>query len=544
MTFDVTTLYGRRANHRWDRVCVGDIFERIAISTPDAEALVGTPGAFGDPRFARVSYLQADQFANQIANALRARGVTQGDRVLFVCENSVEAFLTKFALGKLGAVAVPVNPSQTADVMKHALALAEPKLVIADAEHLALPKSAGREVDITIEVGGSASGLSFTKLIEGASAEPPEATIHGDDIWQILFTSGSTAMPKGVMIPHAYAYFTALTWALSYSRGLRHESQLRMACFVPIIFHIGDEAYTMPSLMTGGAIILGRRFRPAPLAAAMAEERATAVIAGGMPLVWNLLPEMEKLGRDAFSSLTVFVYGLGVLPPEIQERLRALCPNAMPMLIAGQTECVVGYRFWPTHFTEKQAECLEKNANVVGRPSVLLASRVEELEGDTFVANGEVGELVYRSPAMMAGYYRDEEATKKAFRNGWFHSGDMGMADDDGNRYMVGRIKDMIKSGGENVSAARVEAVLAKHPAVAESTVVGLPDAKWGEAITGVVVLRPGEAFSEADIIAFCRQQLSGFETPKRIVLMNELPRDFVGKVRKYQLREALLARG
>ena len=543
MAIDVTSLFERRADHRWDRLSVGDIFERVALTTPDAEALVGAPGAFGDPRFERVSYAAADAFANQVANALRARGIGRGDRVMLICENSVEAFLTKIGISKLGAVAVPVNPSHTRDVLAHAVRLTEPKLVMADAEHSAIPRSIDLKVDVTIEIPTKAEGLSFSQFIAGVSSEAPEATIHGDDIWQILFTSGTTAMPKGVMLPHSYAYLTALSYALPYSRGLRHESHLRVCCFTPIIFHIGDEAYTMPALMTGGTIILGRRFRPPGIAAAIAAERATLVIAGGIPLLSPLLTEMEALGADGMKSLTVFVYGLGLLPPELSSRLRAVCPDVTALLIAGQTENVSGHRFMPFVDGEKQAEVLARSANLVGRPSPLLASRIVDLnDGATFVGPGEVGELVYRSPVTMAGYYRDEAATEKVFANGWLHSGDLGMADPDGHRFIVGRLKEMIKSGGENVSGPRVEAVLAKHPAVAQAVVIGLPDEKWGEAVTGVVVLEPDAAFSEADLIAFCRQHLAGFEAPKRIVVMEELPRDFVGKVKKYALRESLIA--
>jgi acyl-CoA synthetase (AMP-forming)/AMP-acid ligase II len=151
---------------------------------------------------------------------------------------------------------------------------------------------------------------------------------------------------------------------------------------------------------------------------------------------------------------------------------------------------------------------------------------------------GVPGEAVYRSPAVTAGYYRDEPATEEAFRYGWFHSGDSCVYDDQGLRIMVDRYKDIVKTGGENVSSLRVEAVLHQHPGVAKAAVIGLPHERWGEAVTAVVVAEPGQEASEADLIAFCHERLAGFETPKRVVFVDALPETVGGKVLKYKLRE------
>jgi len=546
MNFDVTSMFDRRADKPWDRVSVGDLFERVAYTSPDAEALVGAPGAYVLPEFERLSYDQANHATNRIANALRARGIGRGDRVLFVCENSIEALLTKFGVAKLGAVAVPINPSQTAEVLAHAVKLTEPRMVFADAEHGGLPAAIGLDVNVTIPIGTltGQAGEMFSDFLAGApSSETPEATVHGDDIWQILFTSGTTAMPKGVMTSHTYAYLTALSYALPYTRGLPHESMLRIACFPPILFHVGDQAYAMPALLSGGTIILGRRYRPQQIVATIAAERATTVIGGGLPLVQRLIDEFEAQGPAAARSLTCLVYGLGVMPSELQVRLKLLCPNMTPVLIAGQTECVSGHRFMPDVFKEKQAEVIRRGANLIGKPSPLLASRIVDVsDGTTPVEPTVIGELAYRSPVMMAGYYKDEDATRKALQNGWLRSGDLGTGDPDGYRFIVGRMKDVIKTGGENVSSTRVEGILSQHPAIAQAAVVGLPDPNWGEVVVGVVVVAAGATVTEAEIIAFCRERLAGFETPKRVVVRDELPMDFLGKVRKYALRETLLA--
>lgn len=543
MGIDVTSLYNRRADNRWDRMAVGDIFERVAAVRPDAEAIVGAFGAFADPANERLSYAEADALANRFAQALLARGTQRGDRILMVCENSTEAFLAKIGMAKAGCVAVPVNPSQTTEVLLHAARLAEPVLVMADSECLGLPRAAGLPVDLTIPIGGTeVEGITFAEFCRSASPEPPEVTIHGDDIWQILFTSGTTAMPKGVMVSHQYSYLISLSWALSYSRGLDHESKLRIACFAPIIFHIGDQVYTMPALFTGGTMILGRRFKVAPLADAMAAERATAVIAGGLELAKTLLTEMEARGKAAMSSLTCILWGLGLAEPETIERLERLCPGISLLYIAGQTESCSGHRFVVNTERDTYADAAARRVNLIGHPAPMMVSRVVDVEdGRTSVPVGEIGELVYRSPIMTAGYYRDDAATEKAFDGGWFHSGDLGSAEPNGKRLMVGRLKEMIKTGGENVASARVEAVVGEHPDVERVAVIGLPDERWGEAVTAVVVPAAGTVIEPDALIGFARERLAGYETPKRVVVVDELPLDFVGKVRKYELRRQLL---
>jgi acyl-CoA synthetase (AMP-forming)/AMP-acid ligase II len=542
---DVTTLVGRRAVNRWERCSVGDLFERVAVARPDAEALVAAPGAASAPEFARLSYAGADALANQFAQALLGRGLARGDRVLLVCDNSVEAFVAKIGVAKAGGVAVPVNPAQTPDVLAHAVALTEPVLVVADAGSRALTDAAGVRVDVTIPIGGAArpGETGFAEFRAEGTATPPEVEVHADDIWQILFTSGTTAMPKGVMISHQYVYLAALSWALSYTRGLDHESRLRVACFVPIVFHIGDAAYTMPALLAGGAIVLGRKHDAAAVAATVAGERPTTVIAGGVALARRLVDELERRGPADVASLTCIVYGLGVPEAELTARLQRLRPGISLLGIAGQTESVPGHRLVANAFPDTHADALARHANVVGWPNPLLASRVVDIEDGTHLAAGRTGELVYRSPVMTAGYYRDEESTRRAFEGGWFHSGDLGVEDPGGERQIVGRLKDMIKTGGENVAGARVEAVLAEHPAVSSVAVVGLPDERWGEAVTAAVVPVPGERVDPAELIGFARARLAGYETPKRVVVLDELPTDFVGKVRKYALREQLIAR-
>jgi acyl-CoA synthetase (AMP-forming)/AMP-acid ligase II len=344
-------------------------------------------------------------------------------------------------------------------------------------------------------------------------------------------------MPKGVMLSHTYAHLAGMNFALSLSRGLPHEADLRLVTFLPLIYHIGDVLFPLGAMLAGGTVIIGRRPAPGPVADALAEERATALWAGSPQFVAALTAELESRPELDLTSLTTLVYGWGALSPGLLENLDARVGHELVTLgIFGQTEAIACHRFWPTRWPQVHRRSAPA-VNYVGVPSPLLASDVVDELGEP--VRGEPGEAVYRSPIMTAGYYRNPEATAEAFRGGWFHSGDSATVDGDGLRIMVDRYKDIVKSGGENVSSMRVEAVLQEHPDVLRAAVIGLAHDRWGEAVTAVVVPRPGTSPVEADVIAFCKERLAGFETPKAIVFADALPETVGGKVLKYKLRAA-----
>ncbi|WP_433802509.1 AMP-binding protein [Actinomycetospora sp. CA-084318] len=539
ITFDVTTLRGRRAVHRWERTSVGDVFERLTWSYPDHVAMVGRPGAYADERFAAVTYREADRTANRVANALIDRGLEPGARVLLFCENSVEAYLAKIGIAKAGLVAMPLNPNLAPDVVEHLIAHAEPGFAIVDAE--TWPRAAdafaraGLAPGVTIGIGGGPveGSQDFTAFVDAAASDAePDVEIHGDDIWEMLFTSGTTAMPKGVMISHSASHYAALNFALSLTRGSGLENEVRVGTYLPMIYHVGELIFALAAFVAGGTLVLGRRPVPADVAAAVEEERITALWAGSPQFVTALTKEFE--GRDV-SCLDVLVYGWGALPPEVYDRLMERAGDPVVLGIFGQTEAIACYRFWPRRWPETYAATAPV-VNYVGLPSPLLASDVFDDDGISLRDRpGVPGEVVYRTPTVTAGYYKNEAATREAFRTGWFHSGDSAAFDDAGLRVVVDRIKDIVKTGGENVSSLRVEAALYAHPAVERVAVVGLPHERWGEAVTAVVVAR-SEVPAE-ELIAHARERLGGYETPKAVVFTDELPETVGGKILKYKLR-------
>jgi acyl-CoA synthetase (AMP-forming)/AMP-acid ligase II len=542
--FDVTSLHNRRAVNRWERTSVGDLLERVTWSFPDKEALVGAEGACGDPQLRRLTYRQADRLANQVADGLLARGLQRGDIVMLFCENSVEGILLKLGAAKAGLVCAPINPMMAPDMISAMIDLVTPKLAVVDAELWPRAEKPfaekGLEVAVTVTIGGDPvpGSVSFTDFVAGRSSTEPDVEIHGDDIWEILFTSGTTALPKGVMISHTCSYMAALGFAQSLTRGLRIEHDLRLCTYLPMLYHVGDQPFLYSTFLSAGTLVIGRRPNAAAIAHSIAAERVTALWIGSPAMVGALDAALNADADLDVTCLKVVVYGWAALPPKTLESMKRHCGEDLLVFeIFGQTESIACHRFWPDKWAELYARTAPAQ-NYVGVPSPLLASIVMDLDGHDLVAQpGVAGEAVYRSPSMMSGYYRDESATREAFRHGWFHSGDSCAYDSDGLRIMLDRYKDIIKSGGENVSSLRVEAVLSQHPGIDKAVVIGLPHPRWGEAVTAVVVRSPGAEPTPEEIITFCRAVLAGYETPKDVVFVDSLPETVGGKVLKYKLR-------
>ncbi|HEX4109895.1 MAG TPA: AMP-binding protein [Solirubrobacteraceae bacterium] len=544
MEFDVTSLHGRRASRRWERTSVGDILERVTWSRPDKLAIVGHDGAYASSAFSRLTYREADQLANRAGNAMLARGVPRGGRVMLFCDNSVEAFLAKLGAAKAGLVCAPLNTMVAPDMAAHLIERMEPSLAIVDDELWAAAEpgftEAGLRPDVTIALDGEVvpGSVSFEEFIADAPADEPDVEIHGDDIWQVLFTSGTTSMPKAAMQSHITAHFAAYSFAVTLSRGVHHEAETCLGCFLPIIYHVGDQAFGLSPFLCAGTLVIGRRPDPVGLAEAITRERITALWAGSPAMLTGLADTLEA-GRTHYNarSLRAALYGWAALPQGTLATLKRHCGEEFCATeILGQTECVSCHRFSTDEFDEVYRRTAPQE-NYVGRPSPILAAQIVDPLGVPLPDDSpEPGEVVYRSPSMTAGYYRDEEATREAFRGGWFHSGDSCAVGLEGQRVMLDRYKDMIKSGGENVSSLRVEAVLHQHPKIERAAVVGLAHDHWGEAVTAFVV---GSGWEEQEVIAFCRARLAGFETPKRVVGIDELPQTVGGKVLKYKLRAA-----
>lgn len=550
MAIDVENFRNRRNDDRWNRVSVGDIIERMTWSAPDRIALICTADATVNPAHRRLTYAAANALINRVANALLALDLPPASRIAMFCDNSNEAWLSKIGIAKAGLVAAPVNVMMAPDVILETLAHVEARIALVDQaqwDRLGA-RLAPAGIKPVMSIGGGTQGVApdFDAFIAPFDASEPDVRIHGDDVWEVLFTSGTTARPKAVMISHTYSYMTAYSHVLTQTRGLAHESEIRHAAFTPMVYHIGDHACVFSPLMAGGSAVMGRKPEGHVMAETCTRERVTCLFGGSPQFVESIIRAVEE--RPAaydLSAMTAMHFGWAPLAPGSLAAFRRICgPQLKVYEICGQTEAVSCHRFHiERHIDMYMAESPQMNH--VGQPSPIMAATVFDAEGnDLRGRKGVAGEAVYRSPAMFSGYYRDQKATEEALAGGWFHSGDSFVYHDEEVRLMVDRYKDIVKSGGENVSTIRVEAILQQHPDVQRAAVVGVPDERWGEAVVACIIPKPGVQIDDSALIAFARERLAGFETPKRIVVMEEFPTTVGGKILKYKIRQTLAAAG
>lgn len=540
---DVSNLRGRRATDRWNRVSMGDLFERVRSADPERIVLTAWDGAFESESRRHVRAAQADDLANRYAQALIAQRIEPGSVVMMICENSAEALLAKIGMAKAAVTVAPVNPNLGDDIIEALVALCKPAALVADSELMEkarrIARSTGRPLLHQIAIGGREADLpDFEGFIAGQPGTEPDIAIHGDDIWQLLFTSGSTAIPKAVMVSHINTMFAAMSFTGMGMVGVPFESEFRMGSFLPIIYHVGD-SIMYNAVMAGGRLVLGRRFNARQSAEAIDREKITCLWGGAPHAIDAVCTEFEKDPSLRATSVRAVVFGWAPMSPALHEKTRrVLGEQSRCVEIIGQTEVVCCHRLWLDQHLALHRRTAPKE-NYVGLPHGLLSSKIMDAEDRAIEAgDARVGEGTYRSPALMAGYYRKPEDTAQAFRGGWFHGGDAFRWGEDHQRILADRFKDIIKTGGESVTTIRVEAVINLHPDVQKTAVVGLPHPRWGEAVTAFVIVKPGSSPAPEALIAFARERLSNFEVPKKVVLVSALPETVGGKVQKHVLRQ------
>jgi fatty-acyl-CoA synthase len=343
-----------------------------------------------------------------------------------------------------------------------------------------------------------------------------------------MYTSGTEARPKGATLSSANLMAQYVSCMVD---GEMSSEDVEVHA-LPLYHCAQLHVFLSPGLYLGATNILLSGADPAPILASIERERATKFFAP--PTVWIALLRHPQFEQRELSSLVKGYYGASVMPTEIVRELHARLPRLRLFNCYGQTEMS------PLVTVLKPADQLRK-LGCAGRPVVNVETRVVD-EEDKPVPAGTIGEIVHRGPQVMLGYWNDREKSADAFRGGWFHSGDLGVFDQEGYLRVVDRKKDMIKTAGENVASREVEDVLYQHPAVAEAAVFGLPHALWIEAVTAAVVLRPQATATAETLIGFCRERLAGYKTPKQVVLIERLPKNASGKILKRELRAQLVA--
>jgi fatty-acyl-CoA synthase len=484
-----------------------------ARTEPAREALV-----YGGER---ITYGQLQVRVETAAGLLAARGVKPGDVVALLMKNSAAFIELSLAIGHAGAVLLPINYRLGADEVAYILDHAGAALLFCDEE---LQACAG---DAPAIVVGQAAQSDSRRLAPGGGPLREAYASRPDDLYRLMYTSGTTDRPKGVM--HTYANAAWKSKDHVATLGLTRETRLLV---VGPLYHVG--AFDLPGLAVleqGGMLAVLRDFDPGATLALIEQERITG---GWMaPVMLNrllALPERDRFNLASFQWLV----GGGERTPE--ERIRefgSLFTHARYIDAYGLTETCSG-----DTMMEAGRE-LEKIGST-GRALAHVQIAIMGDDGHSLPA-GEQGEVCLRGPKVTPGYWKDAARTQASFNGGWFRTGDVGLLDEEGFLYLTDRKKDMIISGGENIASSEVERVLYQLPQVAEAAVIGLPDEKWGERVTAVVVLRPGEELSLEALRAHCEGRLGGFKMPKQLVLREVLPRNPSGKVLKRVLRDELV---
>ncbi|MFH7595502.1 fatty acyl-CoA synthetase [Streptomyces racemochromogenes] len=463
------------------------------------------------------TYRELDAAVSTGAAVLRQRyGLAPGDRVAAFAHNS-DAYLIAFlACARAGLTHVPVNQNLTGDDLAHILGDCASALVLADPA-LADRVPGGHPVRALRDAPGSF-------LAELAGPRPHEASCDPSAVVQLLYTSGTTALPKGAMMTHralAHEYESAID-ALDLAQEDRPVHSL------PLYHSAQMHVFLLPYLAVGADNTVLDGPAAEELFDLVESGRADSLFAP--PTVWIALANHPQFAERRLGALRKAYYGASVMPVPVLERLRERLPGLGFYNCFGQSEIgplatVLG----PDEHEGRMQSC--------GRPVLHVEAKVVDEDGAE-VPDGTAGEVVYRSPQLCLGYWNDGEATRTAFRDGWFRSGDLAVRDAEGYFTVVDRVKDVINSGGVLVASRQVEDVLYTHPGVAEAAVVGLSDARWIEAVTAVVVPR-GEV-TEAELMAYARERLAHFKAPKRVLFVEALPRNASGKILKRELRDRL----
>jgi fatty-acyl-CoA synthase len=490
------------------RNTVGDAIRRAARLYRDRTALV-----FGERDW---SFSDLDRAADRVARHLAGLGLNAGDRIAAYGRNSDAYFIAWLACVRGGFVHVPVNYALTGEELSYIVRQSGSRLVLT---------GAGLEGNLVgIDVAFRPLNDVLTVALDPEAPAGLDPDLHDDTLAQIVYTSGTTAAPKGAMMTHRamMSQYYSVIHDMDFS-----ESDQALAA-LPLYHTAQTHAFTMPQLLAGARTILIEAPAPDVVLRLIEQERITSFFAP--PTVWiSLLRHPDFATRD-LSSLEKVYYGASIMPVPVLHELRERLPRARPYNCYGQTEIApLATVLRPEEHDARPASC--------GRPALNVETRVVDPDMND-VPPGTHGEIVHRSPHLLTGYWNKPEETAEAFAGGWFHSGDVGYFDEEGYLYIVDRIRDVINTGGVLVASREVEEVLFAHPAVSEVAVVGLPDDKWIEAVSAFVVLRSGHAVDEATLVAFARDHLAPYKLPKRVVFVDGLPRNTAGKLLKRELRK------
>ncbi len=515
-----------------DRFTVAGLMRHLAQSQPDHEMLV-----CGE---LRRTWAEEYQLCCRVAHACRRDGIGIGDRVAFLDRNGLAYFDVLFGGALIGAVNVAVNWRLAPREMEGIIDDAQASILVVHPEYLpaladmAAGLPAVRRIVILGDAGevawcGDARAITFAEWIDGCSAVDPGHVGRPEDICMQLYTSGTTGLPKGVMLSNANLSTAIAEAGLTFSITEDTVSLVAMP-----LFHIGGSGWALCAMSRGGRSIILRDVDPGLLLNLVASERITEMFL--VPAVLMVLLATPDIATTDLSSLRVVFYGASPIGEDVVVRCMAAfgCDFCQVYGMTETTGAITALRP-EDHDPDGPRHGLLRSA---GRPHPSVELRVVDPDSGEDAALGDVGEVWTRSPYNMAGYWRKPEETAATIDGtGWLRTGDAGYLDADGYLYLHDRMKDMIVSGGENIYPAEVENVLLFHESVADAAVIGVPDEKWGETVKAIVVLAPGATLDSAAIITHCRTNLAHYKCPTSVESVEVLPRNPSGKILKRELR-------
>ncbi len=500
-----------------NRLSVGNQLVRAAWRYPNKEAIVC--------KGKRVTFKELNTRVNSLAHGLMELGIQKGDFVSVILMNCVEFVETYFALAKIGAIAAPINYRLTPSDIEQLINQCEAKALIYGSEFRDLvgglrPKLGSVKHYIYVGEGEAEDTVPYGSLAVGHSTEEPAVEIFQDDGQYVNYTSGTTGLPKASIMTHYNNLMAVMQIVLE--MGLDWNWVL-MTVFP--LFHRVGWATVLAGVTTGCKNVI-TEIDPKEILELIEREKVNMV--NFVPVITNLLMMVPDFEKYDTSSLKLIIYAAAPLTSEVREATYKYFTKNIAEYYGNTESSILVYC---------NPEMKKSKPTSLGTPVFGVELRIVD-ENDNDVPPGEIGEIVCRSPALNANYFKNPEKAKEAMRGGWFHMGDLGRLDEDGHLYIVGRVEDLIISGGDKILAPEVEDLIQNHPKVQQCAVIGLPDKVLGKVVTAVVTPQPGEQIDEKEIIEYCKGKIADFKIPKRVKIVDAIPRTATGKVLKYQLVE------
>jgi acyl-CoA synthetase (AMP-forming)/AMP-acid ligase II len=508
-------------------VNIGKIPAKTARLAPHREALIDVPNN------RRMSYGELDERIRRLGNALTIQlGLVKGDRVAVLAKNCIEYMEVYYACARIGLIVQPLNWRLGGAELLKITAGGEPALLVHSGEYAGAAATLAAEAGIALRLGfGEGSDASYDALVAAASAEEPpqSAAVSGDDPALILYTGGTTGESKGALHTHRSLF-----------AGMINQTVAER--IVPSdVYMLTGQMFHIPvglamNYMAHGCPLVLINFEAKLALEVIQRERVSAFL--GITTMLNWMMAVDNFADYDLSSLRNIQYGGGPMPHSVVKAALAAFPCTL-IQGYGQTEGMTMSFLSQEDHRDAIAGIHPERLSSCGREGFMTTIKLVDADGNMVPRDGNTpGEILVQSEANMVGYWRRPDLTTQTLRDGWMHTGDVAVWDEDGYIFIVDRAKDMIISGGENIYSTQVEAAIHQHPAVLESAVFGIPDAQWGESVKAVVVLKPGMSATEADIIAAASQHLASYQKPRSVDFVASLPKAPTGKILKRELRD------